>query len=78
MEETLRAELEEILPKSQHKKIERILDVVDDYLTIEVDEIAVSGARVPVEHVTAYGLEISLDANGNAATVGFPYGGELR
>jgi predicted transcriptional regulator len=69
--------LEEILPKSQHKKIERIVEALalEDVQT--VDEVAVIGARVPVEHVTAYGLEIAVDANGNAVTVGFPYGGEL-
>jgi hypothetical protein len=72
------AELREILPKSQHKKIQRILEALGLDEGITVDEVAVSGARVPVEHITAYGLDISLDANGNAATVGFPYGGELR
>lgn len=34
----------------------------------------VNHARVPVQTVRVYGLEISLDANGNAVSVEFPHG----
>jgi hypothetical protein len=36
--------------------------------------VEVHGARVPVEVVEAYGLDIEVDANGNAVTVSSPWG----
>lgn len=33
---------------------------------------------VEVEHVQAYGLEIGLDANGDACRVEFPYGASVQ
>ncbi|RLK22673.1 hypothetical protein DER29_0512 [Micromonospora sp. M71_S20] len=73
--EYARAELAEILPKSAHRHIGRILDTLG--LPEVVRAVDVVGARVPVETVEVYGLSIGLDANGNAATVGFPHGAEV-
>lgn len=66
--------LTELLPKAAHKKIDAILD----YIAPEsVREVEIVGARVAIERVEAYGPEIGVDANGNAATVRFPYGAEV-
>jgi hypothetical protein len=42
--------------------------------TEDVREVEILGARVGIETVQAYGLEFTIDANGNAAVVRFPYG----
>lgn len=39
--------------------------------------VAVVGARIPVEYVPMYGLEIGIDANGNAVSIGSPWGLEV-
>lgn len=39
--------------------------------------VAVVGARIPVEYVPMYGLEIGIDANGNATSVSSPWGLEV-
>ena len=72
--DAFREGLAEILPKSQHTKIERIVSLIDDDLIYEVD---VCRSRVGVEHVEAYGLTITVDANGDAAAIEFPYGAEV-
>lgn len=71
----LREQIAEILPKSQHHKIDRILDVIDpeQYL---ISTVEVLRSAVGIETVEAYGLTIKLDANGDAAEITFPYGAE--
>jgi hypothetical protein len=44
------------------------------YLTDGASTVEVHGARIPVETVEAYGLTISVDANGNAVEVSSPWG----
>lgn len=67
----LRQEPEEILPKSQHKKIDRILELLDP---ADVYAVAVHNTHAGIEMVEAYGLKISVDANGYAAEIEFPDG----
>ena len=74
--ESLRNDLAEILPKSQHKKIDRILELVDPG-SRTVEAVDVLKSRAGVERVSAYGLIITLDANGDASAVEFPYGAEV-
>jgi hypothetical protein len=64
----------ELLPKSAHKHIDRI---IDELVSRTAATVEVVGARLAVETVTAYGLDIGVDANGNAAWVGFPYGADV-
>ncbi|TCB97557.1 hypothetical protein E0H26_11605 [Micromonospora zingiberis] len=42
-----------------------------------VNTVEVTGARVTVETVEAYGLTIEVDANGNAVQISSPYGLEI-
>lgn len=70
--ETCREWLAKLLPKNSHKHIEAILDYFADEPDIYAAEI--NGARVQIEQVSAYGLGIAIDANGNAVTVDFPHG----
>ncbi|MEU4164532.1 hypothetical protein [Actinoplanes sp. NPDC026670] len=72
--DAFREELAGILPKSQHKKIEPIVALLDDTL---IYGVAVCRTRVGIETVEAYGLTIVLDANGEATTIDFPYGAEV-
>ncbi|GAA0469423.1 hypothetical protein Aca07nite_27890 [Actinoplanes capillaceus] len=73
--DVFRDELTRILPKSQHKKIEPIVALLlDDSLIYEIE---VCRTRAGIEHVDAYGLLITLDANGEAAAIEFPYGAEM-
>lgn len=67
--------LTETLPKGAHKKIDEILSYFG--MVDAVTEVAIVGARVAVETADVYGLSIEVDANGNAATVGFPHGAEV-
>lgn len=67
--------LREILPKTQHKKIEAIMDACGSALT--VSEVAPHKTHAPIETVQAYGLTIGIDANGYAASVEFPDGAEV-
>lgn len=73
--EQARGALEEALPKSAHKHIRKVLDALG--YADAVNAVEIVGARVAVETVSAYGLVIELDANGNAVTIGFPYGAEV-
>jgi hypothetical protein len=71
--------LAEHLPKNVSQKrrdaltaaIGELLDDGDGDLLGAVD---IEGARCAVERVEAFGLELELDANGNASTVHFPFG----
>lgn len=70
--------LRETLPMSAHKHVEAIVEYVTTmplYAAVETAEV--NYARVPVETVHAYGLELRLDASGNAVTVTFPHGAEV-
>ena len=67
-----RAALIEALPKSAHKHIDKILDTLG--YAEAADAVEVIGARLGVETIEAYGLEITLDANGNAAEIRSPHG----
>lgn len=58
-----------LLPKSQHRKIEQILNELVD---LDPARVEIARARVPVDRVMVGGLEIELDANGNAVSVTFP------
>lgn len=69
-----RAYLAGELPKSAHRYIDAILAY---FVPEQVDAVEVRGARVVVEEIDAHGLVIGLDAHGNAATVGFPYGADI-
>lgn len=53
-----------------------IIDALDEagMLVGDFRAVDVVGAKVPVDYVTAYGLDISVDANGNAVDVSSPYG----
>jgi len=66
--------LTDTLPKAAHKKIDAIVAEFDAYTSEEVTSVDVDGARLAVETVEAYGLEITLDANGNAVSITSPYG----
>jgi hypothetical protein len=70
--------LRSILPKGAHKHVDDIVEYVTTmplYAAVETAEV--NYARVPVETVRAYGLELRLDASGNAVTVTFPHGAEV-
>lgn len=71
----LESRLREILPKTQHKKIEAIMDAFEEALT--VTEVAPRQTHAPIGTVRAYGLVLGVDGNGEAATVEFPYGAEV-
>ncbi|WP_067502245.1 hypothetical protein [Actinoplanes sp. TFC3] len=72
----LRSELAEILPKSQHRKIDAIVALIEpEPWSIQAVDVAMS--YVGIETVEAYGLVIKLDANGDAASVEFPYGADI-
>jgi hypothetical protein len=65
----LREELQEILPKSQHNKIDRIIGLIDpDRDVVNTVEVG-QRALIAVETIEAYGLIIGLDALGEASDV---------
>lgn len=65
--------LVDLLPRVSRAKIDQILAYFNPPAVIT--QVEVRGARVVTERwARIYGLEIELDANGNAATVGFPDG----
>jgi hypothetical protein len=72
-----REQLLDILPKSQHGKIDRILTALDPGATQPILSVETVGARIEVDRVQTYGLEIGLDGYGNAMRVDFPYGAEV-
>lgn len=76
---TKRAHLEQVLrmrlPKSQHTKIPKLaLHIARLYAAPwgQARSVEIRHARVTVETVTAYGLDIELDAMGEATAVHFP------
>lgn len=67
------------LPGKMSKKT---IDAIVEHVENEpaggvVETVELADARVPVGHVTAYGLDIAVDANGRAVTVDFPAGTEV-
>ncbi len=66
--------LVDTLPKAAHKKIDAIVAEFEACTSEKIGRVEVEGARVGVETIEVYGLEISLDANGNAVAVTSPYG----
>jgi hypothetical protein len=64
----------DLLPKSQHVKVDRIVEEFQAYADAEFHTVEVHGARVVTETIDAYGLSIELDANGNAVTVDTMHG----
>lgn len=50
-------------------KIDAIVVEFEAYLTGAYPSVEVDGARVGIEMVEAYGLEITVDANGNAERI---------
>lgn len=80
-DDTLEAAVDEPLEKAfpRTSKAERdavVAEIVQRVLHLPIFEVEVIGARMPVETIEAYGLEIHLDANGRAARVVFPDGAE--
>jgi hypothetical protein len=66
--------LHDLLPKSAHRHIKAILE---NFATQPVAEVEITGARVAVERVEAFGLRIGLDVLGRAVYVHFPLGAEV-
>lgn len=58
---------------ASQKKIDAILGYIRDN-DLWVGSVEVIGARVAIETVEVYGLEITVDANGNAVHVSSPHG----
>lgn len=52
-------------------------DIVKRVLSMTTFEVDVIGARAPIDTIEAYNLIIQVDANGRAAHVTFPDGGEV-
>ncbi len=64
----------ETLPKSAHKKVDEIMAEFGMYV-VDIEAVHVGQhPLVCVETVTAYGLEIELDAHGQATLIHFPDG----
>lgn len=59
----------DLLPKSQHGKVDAIVTEFASYVEGNISAVLVDGARMGVEKVQAYGLDITLDANGNAERI---------
>ena len=74
--DSFRDELADILPKSQHSKIDRILQLIDPADAV-VYTVEIPASKVGIDTVEVYGLVIAVDANGDAASVEFPYGAEV-
>jgi hypothetical protein len=72
----LRTELAEILPKAQHKKIDRIVGLLSPEAGTFTEAEMCQG-YVGVETVQRFGLDITLDAHGDATAIRFPYGAEV-
>lgn len=64
----IKAELAEILPKSQHKKIDEICAL---FLPDAVRSLEVIGAHIEVETIEYPGGSVSLDAAGNMVRADF-------
>lgn len=67
----LREELEEILPTSQHKKIDKLIEVFESYYDISLNCVEVEGAHLVTETIEYPGGEIGLDAAGNMVRATF-------
>lgn len=62
--------------KMSQKNLDAIVEHVEALMPPEtVNTVEVLDARIPTHHVRAHGLDIMLDASGNAVAVIFPHGG---
>lgn len=59
----------DLLAKSQHGKVDQIITEFTAHLDREFATVEIHHSHIAVEMVEAYGLEIELDAVGNAVTV---------
>ena len=59
------------------KKIDAILEQVETMIPVYLKSVEIDHSHVIVETVTAYGLEIELDAHGEAVTVEFPRSAQI-
>ena len=73
LKQELREELEEILPKSQHSKIDKIVATFESYSYYDdsVREIEVIGAHIVTDFVEHPGGTVGLDAAGNMVSACF-------
>lgn len=62
-----------ILSEADQKRHDKIVEWLSTHVP-RIDTVEVDGARVPIETVEIYGLEIGVDANGNAACVSSQWG----
>lgn len=71
--------MEKLPGKISKKNMDAIAEHVEATAndTSDIKVVEIHGARVAVETVRVHGLVIEIDANGNAVTVEFPYGGEV-
>ncbi|MGI5245433.1 hypothetical protein [Dactylosporangium sp. CA-139066] len=73
----IREILAEVLPKAAHKKIPELAERLAELYPDSIEVVDIEGARVAVETVEAYGLEIEVDALGRASAVYFPNGASV-
>lgn len=76
--DAIREHLGKSLPKVSKTKLDELADWIYEINPSEdgagIDTVEASGARCVVGRVSAYGLDIEVDATGNAAHITFPYG----
>jgi hypothetical protein len=72
----MRDDIAEILNDRKLRGDARI-DALEALFDPEIYEAWPHKTRVEVEQVQAYGLELGLDANGEACRVTFPYGAQI-
>ena len=66
------------LPKMSAKTMEALMERVEEMFPVGgVKSVEIDHSHVIVETVTAYGLEIELDAHGNAVTIEFPRSAQI-
>jgi hypothetical protein len=73
LKQELRDELEEILPKSQHGKIDKLVAVFESYYDTALNSIEVIGAHIETDSVEYPGGTVGLDAAGNMISATFDY-----
>jgi hypothetical protein len=65
----------QILSETDQKRLDAVAGYLRDPDNAPwVATVEVIGARVPIETVEVYGLEITVDANGNAVHISSPHG----
>ena len=72
---TFGSKANQILSETDQKRLDAVAGYLRDPDNARwVDKVEVIGARVPIETVEVYGLEITVDANGNAVHISSPHG----